>query len=146
MGSAAEADRAIAQARRILERDDNAADQEWSAFLSSVEVDGIEATCAIELGRPAQAERLFERTIASYSSQFARNLALYRVRLARARLDRGAVDGAAEAAHSALDDLTGGVASWRVATELEAVVTRLTAYPHVDGVERFLARYQAANQ
>jgi hypothetical protein len=104
-----------------LERDNEAANEEWSAFLSPMEIDGIEATCAIELQRPDRAECLLEQTIAGYATQFARNLAGWRVRLARARLDKGAVDGAAEAAHSALDDLTGEVASWRVSTELDAV-------------------------
>jgi hypothetical protein len=145
MGNAADADRAIAQARRILERDNNAPDEEWSAFLNLAEVDAIEALCALELRRPVQAERLLEQTLTSYAAQFARIHALRRVRLARARLDMGAVDGAAEAAHSALDALSGGVASWRVATDLDAVATRLAAYPEVDGVEGFLARYQALN-
>jgi DNA-binding XRE family transcriptional regulator len=144
-GDARVTDRAIAQARQILGQDNNAPDEEWSAFLSQTEVDGIEATCAIELGRSAHAERLLEQTIASYGPQFARNLAGWRVRLARARLDMGAVDGAAEAAHRALDDLTGEVASWRVATELDAVVERLATYPKVEGVGSFLARYQAVN-
>lgn len=144
-GNARDADRAISHARRVLERDNDAANEEWSSFLSPVEIDGIEATCAIELQRPSRAERLLEQTIASYAKRFARNLALYRVQLARARLDMGAVDGAAEAAHSALDDLCGEVASWRVASKLEAVTKRLAAYPQVDGVDSFLARYQAAN-
>jgi DNA-binding XRE family transcriptional regulator len=146
MGSAIDTHRAISQARRVLERDNNAPNEEWSAFLSPVEVDGIEATCALELRHPAQAERLLELAIASYARQFARNLAVYRVRLARARLDLGAVDGATEAANAALDDLTGEIASWRVAAELEAVAKRLAAHPNVGGVESFLARYQAVNQ
>ncbi len=145
-GNARDADHAISNARRALERDNEAANEEWSAFLSPMEIDGIEATCAIELQRPGRAERLLEQTIAGYATQFARNLAGWRVRLARARLDKGAVDGAAEAAHSALDDLTGEVASWRVSTELDAVAKRLIAYPKVDGVERFLVHYQALSQ
>jgi hypothetical protein len=146
IGNATDADRAIAQARRVLEQDNTAPDEEWSAFLSPSEVDGIEAGCALELRRPVQAERLLEQTIAGYGQQFARNLTSYRVQLARARLDKGEIDGAAEAAHRALDDLTGEVASWRVSSKLDAVAKRLAAYPEVDGVEDFLARYQAANQ
>jgi hypothetical protein len=140
-GNSRDADHALSNARRALERDNDAANEEWSAFLSPMEIDGIEATCAIELQRPGRAERLLEQTIAGYATQFARNLTGWRVRLARARLDTGAVDGAAEAAHRALDDLTGEVASWRVSTELDAVAKRLIAYPKVDGVERFLVRY-----
>lgn len=145
-GNARDADRALSKARRTLERDNEAADEEWSAFLSPMEIDGIEATCAIELQRPGRAERLLEQTIAGYATQFARNLAGWRVRLARARLDNGAVDGAAEAAHRALDDLTGEVASWRLSTELDVIAKRLIAYPRVDGAERFLVRYQAVSR
>ena len=142
-GNAPDADRAVSNARRALERDNEAANEEWSAFLSPMEIDGIEATCAIELQRPGRAERLLEQAIAGYAAQFARNLAGLRVRLARARLDNGHVDGAAEAAHRALDDLTCEVASSRVLTELDAITQRLTAYPEVDGVEHFIGRYQA---
>lgn len=67
----------------------------------------------------------------------------YRVRLARARLDMKAVDGAAEAATGALDDLSGGLASWRVSSELDAVARRLTKYPEVADVGSFLASYRA---
>ncbi len=145
-GNARDADHAITIARRVLERDGDTANEEWSVFLSPFEVDGIEARCAMELGQPSRAERLFEQAIAGYVKQCARNVVLYRVRLARARLDAGAVDGAAEAAHAALDDLSGEVASWRVNSELDAVAQRLATYPDVDGVETFVARYQAMNQ
>lgn len=145
-GDARDTDRAIAQARRILEQDKNAPDEEWSAFLSPLEVDAIEATCAMDLNQPLRAERLLERAVAGYLKQCARNVALYRVWLAQARLEAGTVDGAAEAAHDALDDLSGDVISWRVSKELAEVARRLAAYPEVDGVERFVARYQATTQ
>ncbi len=67
----------------------------------------------------------------------------YRVRLARARLDMKAVDGAAEAATGALDDLSGGLASRRVSSELDAVARRLTKYPEVADVGSFLTSYRA---
>ncbi len=59
----------------MLEREREAPNEEWSAFLSHAEIDGIEATCAIELGRSFRAERLLEPTIDGYAKQFARNLA-----------------------------------------------------------------------
>lgn len=142
-GNARDAGRAVGQARRILDRDSDTSGEEWSAFLSSSEIDGIEATCAIELGRPAQAERLLEQAIASYEQQFARNLAGWRVRLARARLDMGATDGAAEAAHGVLDDLDGEVASWRIGAELDAVASRLTASSELPEVTGFLDCYRS---
>jgi DNA-binding XRE family transcriptional regulator/tetratricopeptide (TPR) repeat protein len=145
-GNARDVDRAVGQARRALDRDNDTATEEWSAFLTPAEVDGIEAACAIELGRPEHAERLLERSIAGYARHLARNLAGWRVELARARLDQGVADGAAEAAHGALDDLSGDVASWRISTDLDAFAARLTAFPEVDEAARFLDRYQAAGR
>ena len=142
VADARDADRAITQARVVLDRDHDEPIDERSAFLGPAELDGIEATCALELGRSARAETLLEQTISGYGSRFARNRALYRVRLARARLDMNAVEGAVEAATSAFDDLSGGLASWRVSSELDVVARRLTKYPGVTGVESFLAAYR----
>lgn len=134
------ADQAITRARKALDRDHHEPSEEWSAFLTPFEIDGIEATCALELGYASRAEALLEQIIVAYgSSRFRRNCALYRVRLARARLDSGAVDGATEAANAAVDDLCGELASWRVSNELDAVAGRLAHYPEVPGVDRFLA-------
>jgi hypothetical protein len=54
-----------------------------------------------------------------------------------------AVDGAAEAANSALDDLSQELSSWWVNKELDNLARRLADYPTVSGVDRFLARYHA---
>lgn len=137
------ADRAITEARRALDRDRDEPVEELYAFLTPFEIDGIEATCALELGQASRAEALLEQVIAGYDTRFTRNRALYRVRLARARLDGGAADGAAEAANVALDDLSGDLASWRVSSELDDVARRLADYPEVPGVDRFLARHGA---
>jgi hypothetical protein len=51
------------------------------------------------------------------------------------------VDGAAEAANAAVEDLAGELASRRVSNELDAVARRLARYPDVPGVDRFLAAY-----
>ncbi len=143
MSDARETDHAITQARRALDRAHDEPVEEWNAFLSPFEIDGCEATCALELGQAARAEALLERVIAGYGSRFTRNRALYRARLARARLDNGAVDGAAEAANVVLDELSGEVASWRVNGELDGVARRLADYPDVEGADRFLARYRS---
>jgi transcriptional regulator with XRE-family HTH domain/tetratricopeptide (TPR) repeat protein len=139
-----DADRALADARRALEYDGNTATEEWSSFLSPLEVDAVEATCALESQQPRRAAQLLEQAIAGYSARCARNVALYRVRLARAYFDMGAVDGAALAGTEALRDLSGEVASWRVADELATVADRLKKYQRVEGVEHFLGRYQEA--
>ena len=51
------------------------------------------------------------------------------------------MDGAAEAANAAIDDLSGELASWWVSSELDALARRLAKYPKVSGVDRFLARH-----
>jgi DNA-binding XRE family transcriptional regulator len=144
MADAPGAASAITQARKALDRDRDEPVEEWSAFLTPFEIDGIEATCALELGRASRAEVLFEQVTAAYEkSRFRRNCALYRVELARARLDSGTVDGAAEAANAAVDDLSGELASWWVSSKLDAVASRLAHYPEVPGVDRFLAARDA---
>jgi hypothetical protein len=127
----------------VLDQEGDKPAEEWCAFLGPAELDGVEGTCLIELGEPARAAQLLERAVAAYSDRYARNRALYRVRLARARLDLKAVDGAAEAATAALDDLSRQVASWRVHTELAAVGERLASYPREPSAEQFIHRYRA---
>jgi hypothetical protein len=138
-------DRAITLARKALDDEREHTTAEWCAFLSPLEIDAVEATCAVKLGHATRAERLLEQAINGYSDQHARNRALYRVRLAQARLDGRAVDGAVEAADAALDDLSGELDSWRVSTELAAVAQRLAGHPQVAGVDAFLDRYTTVN-
>jgi hypothetical protein len=54
---------------------------------------------------------------------------LCRVRLAAARVQAGAVDGATEAAEEVLDTIAAGLDSWRVSLELGRVMESLEAYP-----------------
>jgi hypothetical protein len=142
-----DADRALGTARDVLDRDaDKDADSvEWCAFLSPAELDGIEGTCAIELGRTKAASQLLERAVARYGDRYTRNRALFRVRLGHARLDDRAVDAAAEAAVGVLDDLAGDVGSWRVTSELDQLAGRLMRYPKEPGVGEFIARYADAD-
>ena len=139
-GDATGSARAIARARNIVECEADKPAEEWCSFLGPAELDGIEGTCLMEVGRSVQASALLEQAVAGYSVRYARNRALYRVRLARARLDRNEVDSAAESANAALDDLTGHVASWRVSSELTQVASRLAAYPHEASAARFIDR------
>ncbi|WP_239138352.1 hypothetical protein [Actinoplanes regularis] len=136
-------EKAIGAARKVLDRDHDKPAEEWCSFLSAAELDGVEGTCLVELRQPKRAGILLERAIRGLDLNYARNRALYRVRLARARLDSKLADGAAEAAVAALDDLDNQVASWRVESELATVVTRLTEFPHEGSVRDFLDRYHA---
>jgi hypothetical protein len=98
------------------------------------------------LGDPVRAEKLLMRAVAGHDGRYARNRVLYRVRLARSRLDMRAAEGAAEAADRALDDLTGQVASWRVEDELSKVAGQLVAYAQEPQVSQFLTRYSAVRR
>jgi transcriptional regulator with XRE-family HTH domain len=140
-GDAAGCYGAIRKAREVLDRHSDVPPNTWYSFLSPAEIDGMEGTCAVRLGDPKRAERLLEQAIRGHSDDYRRTRALYRVWLARARLNGGAADGAVEAANSALDDLAGQVASWRVRSELDAVAGRLRAVTGIDGVAAFLDRY-----
>lgn len=133
---------AITRARKIVDRDVEKTAAEWCSFLSHTEIDGVHGTCELTLGRASRAEGLLEAAVAGYSDGYARNRALYRVRLAHARLLQGAPEGAGEAAAAALDDMAGEVASWRVSTELAEVSRLLAPFQRVAEVGSFLDRYR----
>ncbi|WP_407650838.1 helix-turn-helix domain-containing protein [Actinoplanes lobatus] len=139
-------EKAMGAARKILDRDHDKPAEEWCSFLSPAELDGVEGTCLVELGQPKRAGILLECAIRALDQNYARNRALYRARLARARLDSKLVDGAVEAADAALDDLDNQVASWRVESELAAVATRLARFPHDGPAKDFLDRYHSRSQ
>ncbi len=122
LGDARAADTAITAARNAFDADADTPPPAWYAFANATELDGIEGTCALTLGQARRAERALERAVTGCSDRYARNRALYRVRLAQARHRAGEVDGAAETLDAALDDLSGEVASWRISSELHQLV------------------------
>jgi transcriptional regulator with XRE-family HTH domain/tetratricopeptide (TPR) repeat protein len=132
---------AITRARKALDADRGEGAAPWAAFMSSMEIDAVEATCAVEIGKSARAEQLLDQAIADYGAGFARNIALYRVRLAAARVQAGAIDGATEAAEDVLDTIAAGLDSWRVNLELSRVMDSLEAYPDAPGVRALQDRY-----
>lgn len=132
----------MTQARKALDRDADQPTEEWLAFLGPAELDGIEGTCLLELGRADRAAVLLQQAIDGCGDRYARTRALYRIRLARARIIKNTIDGAAETATAALDDL-GHVRSWRVSSELTNVAQQLAPYPHEPLVANFLANYAA---
>jgi tetratricopeptide (TPR) repeat protein len=138
-------EKAIGEARKVLDRDHEKPAAEWCSFLSAAELDGVEGTGLAELKQPRRAAVLFGRAIDGLDERYARNRALYRVRLASARLDMKQADGAGEAAGAALDDLDNQVASWRVERELASVAARLAELPNEHSAADFLSRYRARN-
>jgi tetratricopeptide (TPR) repeat protein len=139
-------DVAMTAARKVIDAEREEPHEAWSAFLGAAELDGVEGTCLTKVGEPKRAEKLLRGAIAGCDDQHARNRALYRVRLARARLDMRIVDGAAEAASEALDDLTGQVASWRVRNELDYVAGQLADHIGEPAAATFVHRYTEAQK
>ncbi|MFJ8577938.1 hypothetical protein [Micromonospora sp. NPDC093277] len=141
-GDARGSEIAITKARRIVDRDGQKPAAEWCSFLSHTEIDGLHGTCELALGRAGRAERLLDAAVSGYSDGYARNRALYRVRLAHARLLEREPEGAADAANAALDDMVGEVASWRVSTEMAEVSRLFAPYRGAAEVDSFLDRYR----
>ena len=141
-GDARGSETAITNARRIVDRDSEKPAAEWCSFLSHTEIDGLHGTCELTLGRPARAEKLLDAAVRGYSDGYARNRALYRVRLAHARLLQGEPEGAAEAANAALDDMVGEVASSRVSTEMTKAAHLFAAHQGIAKVDSFLDRHR----
>jgi transcriptional regulator with XRE-family HTH domain len=137
-----DAQAAITRARKALDADRGDEAASWAAFMSPMEIDAVEATCAVEVGKAERAEKLLEQAIAGYGDGFARNVALYRVRLASARAGSGAVDGAVEAADEVLDAIAEGLDSWRVTMELGRVMRVISAH-QAPGVDQLTERYAA---
>ncbi len=140
-GRRADFERAMVRARTQLGRADDRPVERWCSFLTEAEVDGIEGTSTLEMGQHARAVRLLGRAVDGHGDEYARSRALYRTRLACAKLraDRD-VEAAARLADSALDDLADTVDSWRVARELDLAVLGLAPYRSVPAVEAFLTR------
>jgi transcriptional regulator with XRE-family HTH domain len=143
-GDAAASRAAIGLARTRFDRDADKPTVGWCSFISPAELDGIDGTCAVNLGDYHRATDLLEQSVAGYSDRYARNRALYRVRLAQARVGAGEIEGAAEAASSALDDLAGSLVSWRVSHELTSVARTLQPHVRIPAVAAFTARHHAA--
>ncbi|MEV0269924.1 helix-turn-helix transcriptional regulator [Hamadaea sp. NPDC050747] len=140
-GDASASGRALTRARRVLDRDGDKPTQEWCTFLTPAELDGLDGTCALELRQSDRAIRLLSDAVAAHGDPYARNRALYRVRLARALLDASEPGEAAASALAALDDLQGSVVSWRVSSELDDVARRLTPHVRDQAVANFVSRY-----
>jgi transcriptional regulator with XRE-family HTH domain len=88
--------------RRALDTVDDAyaqqlagiAEPEWLYWLDRAEIDVMAGRCLIELGRPADAEPLLTRALATYDSSHVREVALYQTWLAEGYAKTGDLDTA----------------------------------------------------
>jgi transcriptional regulator with XRE-family HTH domain len=141
-GDGAASDAAVATARRVYERVSDQPSPDWCSFIGQAELNSIEGSSALALGRNQRAVELLGRAVASHvGDKYARNRVSSRVRLARAQLALGDLDQAAASGNTALDEVDGSVTSWRVANELKAVARGLATHPAVPGAATFVDRY-----
>ena len=151
IGDRSASDRAIGEARNHLDREADMPTLEWCAFVTPAEVDGVDGTRLLHLGRVKEdktlmrsAERTLESAVSEHAPVFARNRALYRVRLASSQMALGSVSQAAVSAAGALDELNNELASSVVSAELADVAALMTPHRRVSEVEYFFGRYRVA--
>lgn len=142
LGEQRKAAHAFGTAHEALERDNNPP-ASWLPWFAHAEIDALEADSAIDMGRASRGASMLEQSLATYEDCFTRNRCLYIVRLARARLQTGDVDGTAEATNAALDLLESEVASVRVGTELQALANHLRPHHGMPAIAEVLDRYQS---
>ncbi|MEU7907215.1 hypothetical protein [Actinoplanes sp. NPDC049118] len=153
MGDKSLSDNAMNEARRRLDREAGKPTVPWCSFVTQAEVDGVDGTRLLHLARSRdeipiarRAERTLELAIAEHAPTFARNRALYRVRLAGSRLLLGSVPEAARYATVALKELSVDLASSIVSAELGAVAEAFSVHRGHAEVDYFLACYRAARK
>jgi hypothetical protein len=149
MGDRSASDRAIGEARTFLDREADKPTVEWCAFVTPAEVDGVDGTRLLHLGRAKEdealmrsAESVLGSSISAHAPGFARNRALYRVRLASGQMALGSVSQAAISAVGALDELNDELSSSVVTAELAEVAESMLPHRRVSEVDHFLDRYR----
>ncbi|MBB5874016.1 tetratricopeptide (TPR) repeat protein [Allocatelliglobosispora scoriae] len=141
-GEPADSDRAMAAARNIFDAESEREPDAWTLFVSPAELDGMEGTCALDLGDNRRAVDLLARAIAGYGDGYTRTRAIYRARIARAHLGATRdVEQAADAAQKALDDMGSTVTSWRLSRELDLTAAQLRPHRREHAAAEFLARH-----
>lgn len=142
LGDREDAGRAFGAAHTSLDADDNPP-ASWLPWMGHAEIDALEADAAVDLDEPDRGADLLERSLPTYDTQFARNRCLHIVRMSKARVRAGEVEGAAQSTGTALDLLHREVASVRVGAELEALAGQLRPHRALPAVAEVLDRYEA---
>ncbi|MCP9958887.1 tetratricopeptide repeat protein [Streptomyces sudanensis] len=139
LGDRAACEDALGRAHTRFGRGPSDADPEWMSFFGEPELEFLEAQCWSLLGEPARAVRHARRAAALDDPHFARNLALYRARLA-ADLARSGEPEEAAAAGGRVLELLGDVRSTRIESVLAGTARLLHPHRAVPRVAAFLAR------
>ncbi|MFI9203898.1 hypothetical protein [Streptomyces sp. NPDC053048] len=119
--------RALEEAAELSAAGGPPADAPWAYWLSPAVMVADAGRAWLEIGRPRQAEWHLQHGIELLGDSQPRNRLLHSASLAEARLARGEVDGAAEAAADALD-LTDTVTSLRATARLAELRRRFLRF------------------
>ncbi|MFI2077441.1 MULTISPECIES: hypothetical protein [Streptomyces] len=119
--------RALEEAAELSQAGGPPADAPWAYWLSPAVMVADAGRAWLEIGRPRQAEWHLQHGIELLGDSQPRNRLLHCASLAEARLARGEVDGAAEAAGDALD-LTDTVTSLRATARLSELRGRFLRF------------------
>lgn len=138
-------EKAMTRSRKKLDADFGKPVEAWCSFLTPAELDGIDGTCALELGDSQRAVRLLTSAIAQHGDDYSRGRAIYRVRLSRAHLgSRGDLEHAVAVGHTAIDDRK-RVASWRLDHELGQLAADLRPHNRHSDAKTLLDRLALIN-
>jgi transcriptional regulator with XRE-family HTH domain len=138
-GRAADAERALDSARRLLERPASQRIPGWAAWVDPTEISIMQGRCWTELNQPLRAVGVLERALAVYEDRNTRDKALYLTWLAYAYLDGDEIEQAALTTGRAMS-LGAGVASIRPAQRVAPLLRRLQPHRHQPTVSGVLDR------
>ena len=138
-------EQALVRAYHLYGQGPRDADPAWLEFFVPAELTGLESLCRADLGQYERACAGAEQTVMLFAADHTRNRALYTADIAlhHARKPRPDLDAAVDAAHRALEYLS-GVHSNRLTRALDAVASVLAPHEKVRSVAGYFDVYRAA--
>ncbi|WP_405936237.1 hypothetical protein OG338_05520 [Streptomyces sp. NBC_00726] len=138
LGDSKETQNALTRAYKSYDHGPSDEDPRWIDFYSLAELDGLAATCHVNLGETEVAARLSEKSLATMDQRYGRNRAWYSVVLAETHMQRGDLYAACDIARDTLP-LIAGVSSKRTTARLAAFRKNVESYKDEPMVRDFLA-------
>lgn len=136
-GDAQAAMRSLAEAHQALTAEDTRPAPSWAYWVSSEELNVMDARVYTELRKPLRAVPLLQEVLSRYDTTHTRELALYLSWLAVALIDANEPEEAAQTAHRMLE-LTRDFASKRTSERARLVLTKLEPYRDLPEVRHVL--------
>ncbi|WNI17310.1 helix-turn-helix transcriptional regulator [Actinacidiphila sp. ITFR-21] len=139
-GEAQPAIRALGQAHAALADDDGTPSPAWAYWVTSEELDIMDARAFTELRRPLRAVPLLSDVLGRYDATHVREVALYRSWLAEALADANEPEQAAHEARRVIE-LSADLPSERTAERTRVVLHRLAEHEDVPEVHDLLTTH-----